>query len=261
MFQEATLAPSNICFLGPFEFDLLDILRSVRWLVHKVRYAPKCIGRQALDSTLHLSDFVDKTYGSHGSGAAKEPSFVQLMDSARSRLVTEPRDRIFAMLGMKKWPDGTPDVLVPDYKKPIADVLREATRYALRERRDDMSLLWSHLSVPSEADLEREDFLSWVPMWNTQHSDLADPAILSPWFAAAAGLGQPCHSETQVNSNLLHLYGLEICTLTDVSTVLTSEASWDSRSVSSWMESATSTLGRDQSPLETTGLNPLDMAR
>jgi hypothetical protein len=76
---------------------------------------------------------------------------------------TEPRDRIFALLGLcRETRDAAhwPPELNPDYEKPLLDLSIEITRYLVREKKSiDILRLASGVR-------QKDDYPSWVPNWD-----------------------------------------------------------------------------------------------
>jgi hypothetical protein len=76
---------------------------------------------------------------------------------------TEPRDNIFALLGMCRETRDTahwPPELNPDYEKPLMDLFIEITRYLVREKKS-LDILGLAFGVR-----QKDDYPSWVPGWD-----------------------------------------------------------------------------------------------
>ncbi|KAK3684672.1 hypothetical protein LTR37_020039 [Vermiconidia calcicola] len=176
--QEAALATVNTCFLGRVEWNLLDTLRLARWLEHKLTYVGSAVGNIVGrgNASKTLFEFVDKEHGQYGSGPAEYPPFWWLLVACRDMEVSDIRDKIYGMLGLRRWQYGIPHLLKPDYRKPSAHVLRDATRYALQENKDGLQV-WAHISLQTDEDLERSESPSWVPDWSHAWDGKLDPGL------------------------------------------------------------------------------------
>lgn len=87
-----------------------------------------------------------------------------LLSTTTRRQSTEPRDRIFALLGLAKDVDLSKDSfheLKVDYLKPVENLFADATRYIIRQTQT-----FHVLSYVSHVDLEiPTDWPTWVPQW------------------------------------------------------------------------------------------------
>lgn len=78
------------------------------------------------------------------------------------------------MLGLGSWQSDLPELLRPNYKKPIRHVFRDAQRYAMQEQLEWDG--WKDINPRSNKELNRRDFVSWVPPWTRPHDFREDPA-------------------------------------------------------------------------------------
>lgn len=134
--QEAVLADSNTCHWGAFEFDLLDTVRASRWLTYKFRFISQglydCVGWRCASE---MFDFLDPDSGF----VSKRKVLSGMLEIPQRFEKTEPKDSIYAILGLLDHDASVSDqaaLLKVDYTKSLADVLRDATRYALCQTRD-----------------------------------------------------------------------------------------------------------------------------
>ena len=81
---------------------------------------------------------------------------------------TEPRDRIYAALGIVKPPSLCQDI-VPDYNKSIEEVFYEAASHIIRLRKD--LYLWSNKTLMSRRTMP--ELPSWVPEWTMESCEEA----------------------------------------------------------------------------------------
>ncbi|KAK3625613.1 hypothetical protein LTR56_020333 [Elasticomyces elasticus] len=203
IFQEATDAPSNRCYAGRHEFDLLLVLRVAAWLGYQWRWYPTNLTwGHCLRRALSLFDHADHQHGLYSATKLRR-TFYDLLVTSSYRQTSDPRDRLFGMLGLvDQLPNNCKDashLVTPDYWKDITEVQRNATRYAILEE-NTLNIL--ALVKHSEASLA-EDVSSWAvklegskddevgpPLWKQVHAPngrLVDPKLVLP----DAGLDDP----------------------------------------------------------------------
>jgi hypothetical protein len=188
--QEVALASSNTCHWGEFEFDLSDVTRAGEWLDHMADYLPTTLheshGRTCAATMFATTDSLYKS-------SFRPGTLAKFMSELRLSIKTEPRDGVYALLGLltKKatLEDRWRELLEVDYSKPVSDVVRDATRYAFEECQDFSPLLWE------EASTEQRDAVGSFPSWvvrvdsSIEYNDLA--AIFSVPNSACKGLQAP----------------------------------------------------------------------
>lgn len=90
-------------------------------------------------------------------------NLLSLMTMTKHRLATDSRDKVFAiatLLSRAARDHDIPNLLRPDYNKPLTAVLRDATRYTLSNTGSLVSLgAWDHRS---DGPLELDGFCSWT---------------------------------------------------------------------------------------------------
>lgn len=92
-----------------------------------------------------------------------------LLHSTRPFKATDPRDKVFALLGLAgetEAPDNWPTALAPNYARSTRDVYMEVTRYCIQKTRN-LSIL-SQVGRNPEPNHGSEDlsFPSWAPRWD-----------------------------------------------------------------------------------------------
>jgi hypothetical protein len=103
--------------------------------------------------------------------------FLELLESRRGLGVTDPRDMVFAHLGIRYWAPETIPLLV-DYRKDCSEVFGGVSK--LLSRSGDLHLVLSFVE-----DLEQEErrhgLPSWVPDWTA-------PTLPRPWIRLSTAL-------------------------------------------------------------------------
>jgi hypothetical protein len=124
--------------------------------------------------------------------SGKASPLVKLLMSSRASLATDPRDKIYALLGLAS--DGKELIPFPNYKRPLDSVLEDMTRSILSIQRTPNILFFRS---PDRAPTER--LPSWIPDW----ADLSRND--RPWHTSLAGPeGDAAYIGEMVN-NLHHL--------------------------------------------------------
>lgn len=179
--QEYVLARRVSCFIGHCSIDFDDLARALMWFKHRSTFdsiAHK--GRDmwfSLTSSLRLTTLrnllvirqrlLNNTVEPMTGADAKFPYAMRL---ALQLQTTEPRDRIYALLGLaSRSSDESKDSfaahITPDYNKSLCDVYSEATWLTLRStgsfRLIESAQHW--LPPPDECT---EDWPSWVPRYH-----------------------------------------------------------------------------------------------
>jgi len=124
----------------------------------------------------------------HHLRTQEEQSLLDLLFMAKSFLCSDPRDRIYALLGLVK---GGQRTIVPDYSKPIPKVYEEATVYLIQQERNIDVLLDDRL------DRTGGGFPTWVPHFAL----LRDRDTVQSRDGYAAGHGDPDVELTELPSS------------------------------------------------------------
>ncbi|KAK5744570.1 hypothetical protein LTR17_001965 [Elasticomyces elasticus] len=140
------------------------------------------------------------------------PTYKDLFTQNRFLQSTDPRDMVYAFLGLRPELD-IPTLLAPDYGSHIraSDVYVAATRHALAEA-NDLSIL----SHRESADADRDGSLpSWVPDFRIPKGPTIGDAPISPW-SASQGLPLPT-AFVSTDERALDLHGLLLDSITEIS--------------------------------------------
>lgn len=186
---------------------------------------------------------VDTECGHSGNGLLAMPPYWILLEIAMDLDTSEPRDRIFGMLGLKQWWNGIPQALTPDYKREIPGLLRDATRCALDDDPRHAMWIWVYTSWQSDAELEDDNCMSWVPNWSRQWSHFEDAAPLQPIFRPGDKIQPPrgvFSPGNIIDSNILELHGIKISEVDDVTPVLNYATADRPSRLGRWLDKVTS---------------------
>lgn len=133
-------------------YELDDTLPCLKDIILALRQEPALIN----PVVQFITDFTE-TCGFNGSNSFMRPSLLDLLVMFSASEATDPRDRLFALLGLAK--DGDDENFRPDYNEPVESVVQ---RFALAfvQKGEGMKALYlaGLSSKPSPLP-------SWVPDW------------------------------------------------------------------------------------------------
>lgn len=191
--QEILLSPSNTCVCGKWEFTFSDLLVAAMWIVHNAQG----FGSELTNLIYRGVVAACATYTGHIEEERDRLWLTaNLLASTRQLHATDPRDKVFGLLGIfrrRLWPTrDIPPTLQPDYNKSLAQVLRGATVYMM-DHVEDLSTLIdvihrSHedLLYPAGSWVRRLD-RPWdnrgdpYPLFNANHLDAGRGQDVKPW--------------------------------------------------------------------------------
>ena len=152
-------------------------------------------------------ELADREWGVYDVTSGKSPNLASLLSFTSDLGATEPKDRIYGLIGMIKRQKGQsnlPALLMPGYHRPLAHIYRDAVRYSLQESGTLYPL--RSLSHRSSFNLDLEGFPSWVPRYDREWDEKQDPAELADIFDASNGL--PICMSDSVDPDVVQLDGI-----------------------------------------------------
>jgi hypothetical protein len=172
--QEIVLSQKPVAFCGHREVEWIIITCAASWITRQ-RYHGSS-GRFGLSRTKNVQMvwlFAQKS------------SLEILLIMTRDFQATDPRDRVFALLGLATdCRDSIPAALELSYLKSTSHVYSDATRHMIRSSQSLAVLSHVGYVAPFETPHEepsRRPFPSWVPRW-----DLGGPETLEDCFNTVA---------------------------------------------------------------------------
>ena len=202
--QEVVLASSNICHWGTYTFDLFTAVGAATWISYKDT------SPWGLDSDVGVScasEMFDLLFVDHRFDKSWPSLLATMLYTARRFENTEPRDSIFAILGLLDQESclGSYEssLIRVDYTKPIPDVFRDGTRYALCQTGD----LHALRLVDHRSDILHDS--QPCPTWTVQANEVHDALPLFNAFKACDGLNrQSSLGDESSDENVLLLEGI-----------------------------------------------------
>jgi hypothetical protein len=233
------MSPSSTAFLRHAERNLLQVLRALVWWyygeasqiwVHNMRAMTFRDGFPCVDRQLSLIDARLRL------GFPSVTSLGELLEMGRRFERSEPRDGIYALLGMvrKDLPAASGRI---DYKIPVGRVLEIYTRHVLAERGESYGGMTILLKVSHrKGDIDAREMASWAFRADRAWVRTQDPTDFNDDHDASKGL--TLRSEvvlSRYTPSVLTLDGIAVGTTADTISPPTSE---DVRDWVCWLRDA-----------------------
>jgi hypothetical protein len=180
--QEATLASLNSCYCGSHEFSFIEILRVANWLVYKGHFLPDGLGSPNwIAGPGWIANIADTEVGlCHDALRRGQTIGISAMLYALKNMnCHDPRDHVYGVLGLYKHFSGSstlPSLLQADYRRPLADILQDATRYTMIEQGTLYAL--NYVSHRLEGDKDSLILPSWTVRWHEKSPNNLEPRII-----------------------------------------------------------------------------------
>jgi hypothetical protein len=211
--QEASLSPESVCYKGSFECDVKDVLKAALWIRYKQRHLPltwdACTERAA-----DLADWADRNIGYirtvYGSTVPPGIALASLLWSLRNFEAGDPRDRVYAVIGLCEAYSQTRTNIVPNYGTDTADAFRAATKFIIEDTGD----LRIFRDICRRLDDKDEStFTTWVPRYDWKRDNSREPYRLITVGQNADGGERMAMNQHSGPGELLILRGLDLDTI------------------------------------------------
>ncbi|KAL8874530.1 MAG: hypothetical protein Q9198_006877 [Flavoplaca austrocitrina] len=216
IYQEATNTQDIPFFCGDHHFSMVLVCATVFMAHHFAEYAnfPLRFRRIARGAPFKMAGF--KTEGVIRYG----DSLLELLDYLRTTECSEPRDKVYAILGMAV-DLSSPGSIVPDYSKSVADVYTDVVRFSLSEADHGLQVL-GHVTHPADhwtEDNDRSSLPSWVPNYRMHGgpNPFCTRVAGSTWAYSACGVNKSHSARIKVTH--LVVKGLPIDEIISISDV------------------------------------------
>ena len=192
IYQEATLTATTPFFCGDEHFTMTFVSATVYMAHHFAEYSQFPEGFRSIARSAPFSMAGFRTDGVIRYG----DTLLELLEYLRSTECSEPRDKVYAILGMAV--DASPRSIVPDYSKSLVDVYIDVAKFSLSQADHGLRFL-GHVTHPARhwaAPSRVPNFPSWVPDFrihsglNPFCTELAD----SEWAYKACGVKKTHHA-------------------------------------------------------------------
>jgi hypothetical protein len=205
--QEVAFAPA-VMYIGAQEVGWTCVAAAAKWLLAKsYTYVVEDASRYRQAWLIYYLSLIQPTL-----------PFQRLLGFVKSN-ATDPRDKVFALLGfLDRGSLSSPD-LQPDYTKSVAEVYIDAVRHIVQQNSPGAGLgnLWAAFGEPpSKSD---EGFPSWVYRWDipVSESGLFTQAHTDVWHAG----GSTTQELAEITDpRILSLKGIKIGLVEEANNVL-----------------------------------------
>lgn len=232
--QETLVAPSNRCFCGPHELELLDVLRAAVWMLHKHQH-----WRAQMDN-IQFNVFFDWWYKLRPERTREKATFdnvLEVLFFSRIRKTSDTRDRLFALLGLL--PEDVSKAIKPDYRISALALMQRVTRQSLL---DDSKTNVFNSTIFTVCSMEEGcgigSWPSWVPRWD--RPPMRQPGQLPVFFAAGGEEALAAVGE-DTDESILSLGGFVVDRVTCVTEMLKKNAAADLEYLFNWLNGAQET--------------------
>lgn len=167
--------------------------------------------------------YADTEHGTFGTNSTTHApaTLFNLLDDLQSFQVHEPRDHVYGLLGLhqrlRRQSTSASSLLRVNYERPLANILRDGTLYAIRESR---SLeVFNYISRRTDDDNWRAaSFPSWVPRWDRPWDVKHDPTRFEWHFRCCGSHQTPNHisDPSSTTPDTLLAVGIEVGTITKI---------------------------------------------
>ena len=202
--QEIALASSAILLWGATEIEWQWVGLAAAWIR---TYEPRLLREFDLSGAYNAYLMYHLSTESNVEGI----SFLRLLSLTRQFGVTDPRDRLYALLGIRTAdcnPEDGQIFMEPDYSLPTSQVYQKFTREVLRK---EHSL--RILSAVQHGPRIDPSFPSWVPQWNQVFSHTLSPSEPGPNHSATNNLPMEEIQGDEESPDILSLKGIQFDTV------------------------------------------------
>ncbi|KAF9693662.1 hypothetical protein EKO04_008305 [Ascochyta lentis] len=168
-----------------------------------------------LCTVYHSSEYLQSDDSSQQSDQDESVPFLRLLDLGRTFEVTDPRDKIYGLLGFSTNDVGfSADTIAPDYTLSTSDIYTQVTRdFIEKDQNLNVLALALYISPPRRRPEHCiDDLPSWAPNFNCQ--TITFPiSNMNIGHEYSAGLSQPASLLPSPTRNTLRLKGVQLDTI------------------------------------------------
>lgn len=209
--QEVAVARKSTLICGPGQIDMTVALEVASWLrlYHRDHFSAR---------DLNVLKYPQQMWNLCWIYSQDQSQLCMYLSHARYLQSTNPRDKIYGMLGLTRYQSQVPELLLPDYTRPVARVFRDAARQCLNEPYQLLTL-FQQISHRTESELNDDEMPSWVPHFDRAPDLSHDAAYLQVHYR---GSGRRYHDLANMavdsqEQDVLVLQGVVLCFVRDVS--------------------------------------------
>ena len=237
--QEFALSKTAFCYQGNYCMHWTTLVRAARWLRewldlhpeerHYLRGIYRCLGLANLRAGDRAGGGAGcKIKGRHAGECrigrcCGGDELLGLLTDFGSRICTNPRDKIYALLGLMR-PE-TAARIVPDYTAPLKDVFAIATALSITESAD--LGIWDQRTRGSASwdSYRSQSWPTWVPHLAEQTDPATDVLALPSGYTADCGIRAIAQHKLD-NLGSLSLLGVKVDTINSISPMIERTGTW-----------------------------------
>lgn len=189
----------------------MDILRVARWLEHKALHLDFGINDQhGIGNATVMWTYTDRELSVTKRDNSLGLTLGILLEELSSFQCTNPRDHVYGLQGLHqnlrfRSDRGLP---APDYRRPLAEVFRDAARVAIEGVRN-LDILGRLHHRPTESE-EDATIPSWVPRWHRKWDRRLDVGMLPLVYKSCGNRGEvSLVAQVALDENILSVSGVE----------------------------------------------------
>ena len=209
VFQEVALSRRCVCYIGKSSIAWQDVMLTAYWCLRS-----NIIDNQHLsissEDNIYLPSIIwtDRLEGYRFKYGGL--TLFQLMLASRCLKASNPRDKIYGLLGMTRWSSSgrsLPKGIQPNYKISIRDCMRNATRVMIEEDENLEVLGGTLLHGIEKSEYENEPWPSWAILWCAEEPDGIAP--LHEFYHASKALPLALGKSNDLDALLLDGYNVD----------------------------------------------------
>lgn len=245
--QEAALGPDARTLWGDVENDWVQLLRAYTWGISRAPAIDYSDLSERRISPLHFMTFglghKEEAMALWGTGYHPSLTMLQTLDSVRSLVVTNERDRVYACLGLPNATPNPPEV-TPTYHGSHLDIYREFACQYLNSTDMDLDILL--FSQHNGESLRDTQFGSWIPRWDLDYISSTVRDNIQPFAMVSSHATAGVRKPSLVDQNTLKVQGIRIGTVRFVSETFTEETTEIETVRHVWQDATSTDSGIDQ---------------
>ncbi|KAI4187164.1 MAG: hypothetical protein L6R41_002991 [Letrouitia leprolyta] len=236
IYQEATDSAPTLIFCGDEHFDLELVSETFITAQNASSIESTNVD---LSFAFNSPAYIIATFRAYKFGSR----LLDLLSIIRSTKSTDPRDKVYAFLGLAS--DLEPGCIVPNYSKSLLEVYSDVVRFSLTQPQNGLQILGHviHSATEVNGDQPNEQIddksLSWLPDYRKDQWPQAFSQILDNGEWAYSVCGPFRTHESRIDGTELIVQGFEFDQVTQISDVwdqLTDDVFTPSVAVSSFVK-------------------------
>ena len=209
--QETVLAKSAVCFVGSTTISHREVVLAASYFFY--RHGDEADSEHVVKVALIHTAMINRTK------IGLKTQLYTLLNLAFMLRATEPRDKVYSLLGLLPSSGLSAQAIVPDYTLSLAALYALTTKTVIREAGNlsILALVGKYLITQDGTD-DDESWPSWVPKYNGVHDQYLHAERSPEWTSdiGAAGSYALRYQGNESVASVLRLSGVVVDTVTHV---------------------------------------------